>query len=216
MRINKFIAQSSNLSRRAADEALRQNRVTINNELADLGASVQAGDKVTLDDKPLLANTFRTLILNKPIGYVCSRDGQGSATIYELLPDELHDLNPIGRLDKDTSGLLMMTNDGALAHKLSHPSFQKEKVYTVTLGAPISSEALERIKKGVEIEDGLSKFDNVAIKSPRELRVTLHEGRNRQIRRTFEALGFRVKKLHRTKFSSYDVKSLGNQLYKLV
>jgi 23S rRNA pseudouridine2605 synthase len=207
MRINKYVAQSSDLSRRGADEAIAINRVKVNGQTPDAGYDVRPDDIVTLDGAPITpdVNTI-TIMLNKPAGLVCSRDGQGSRTIYDILPPKFHRLNPIGRLDKDTSGLLLMTNDGQLAQELTHPSKQKNKVYEVTLDKPLQPLHRQMISDhGVALEDGPSKFEleRITDGDDRNWRITMHEGRNRQIRRTFAALGYKVSKLHRTHFGPY-------------
>lgn len=207
MRINKFIAGASALSRRAADEAISAGRVKLNGQAAEPGSDVRAGDNVTLDGIKLVAEEKQTILFNKPTGYVCSRDGQGSKTIYDLLPDEYQNLNSIGRLDKESSGLLLLTNDGKLAQELSHPSKQKNKIYQIELDQALSQPDVNTISKtGVELEDGLSKF--ILEGKGRNWTATLHEGRNRQIRRTFEKLGYKVIKLHRTHFGDYSINDL--------
>jgi len=219
MRINKYLAQATGMSRRAADTAIAEKRVKINGKPIVLGQAVEANDKVTLDDKLLTLDTStQTILLNKPVGYVCSRDGQGSKTIYDLLPEELHHLKPVGRLDKDSSGLLLMTNDGDLAHKLTHPSFEKTKVYEIKLDKELTSDDFEKIThEGVQLEDGLSKFDLDYINDKNfEWKVNMHEGRNRQIRRTFEALGYKVIHLHRTHFGSLKLGKLQSSKFVLV
>jgi 23S rRNA pseudouridine2605 synthase len=212
MRINKYVAQSSDLSRRAADDAIAMNRVKVNGQKPDAGYDVQASDTVTLDGSSITPDVKTiTIMLHKPTGFVCSRDGQGSRTIYELLPPELQRLNPVGRLDKESSGLLLMTNDGALAQELTHPSKQKNKVYEVTLNKPLLPLHRQMISDhGIALEDGPSKFELDRLHDGDETRwqVTMHEGRNRQIRRTFEALGYKVTALHRTTFSTYTLGQL--------
>src|SRR5436190_1625361 len=133
MRINQFIARATGMSRRAADKVIQQGRVTVNNTPVSSGQNVAETDQVHLDGKPLKIKATTTIVLNKPVGYVCSRDGQGSPTVYDLLPQTLHHLKPVGRLDKDSSGLLLMTNDGNLANELTHPRNQKQKVYQITI-----------------------------------------------------------------------------------
>lgn len=206
VRINQFVAQATGMSRRTADSAIADGRVLINSETANLGDSVEPGDTVTLNGKKIVPQEPLTIMLNKPVGYVCSRDGQGSKTIYELLPKELHRLKPVGRLDKDSSGLLVMTNDGELANKLTHPKFQKIKVYEISLDKALSNTAANKIEQGVELEDGLSKLQLKGYE--REWTVTMGEGRNRQIRRTFGALGYEVKQLHRTQLGTYNLGAL--------
>lgn len=214
MRINKYIAERSELSRRGADEAIAQNRVTINGKVPLPGQQVTDTDSVELDGKILAEKPkVLTIILHKPVDYVCSRDGQGSKTIYELLPPELQSLNPVGRLDKDTSGLLLMTNDGDLHNTLAHPRFEKEKIYNIALHKALLDEDKHKITAvGVDIgDDRPSKFAVKKIASKKHMsayEVRLSEGRNRQIRRTFKALGYFVNHLHRTTFAGYTLDSL--------
>ena len=212
MRLNKYIAGASGLSRRAADEAIIQNRVLINGSPPSIGQQVDSGDEVTLDGTILTPPaTTTTIMLNKPTGYVCSREGQGSRTIYELLPPESHVLKPIGRLDKDSSGLLLLTNDGRLAQELTHPSFGKMKVYEITLDKPLLPIHRQMISDyGIRLEDGESKFQLERTKlNDVDWTVTMREGRNRQIRRTFDSLGYSVITLHRTHFGAYALNGLG-------
>ena len=214
MRLNKFLAASSNLSRRKADEAIAEGRVTVNGKTAEQGQVVQDSDDVWLDGhsiKPVAVIT--TILLNKPRGYVVSRNGQGSQTIYDLLPTEYQQLNPVGRLDKDSSGLLVLTNDGRLAHELTHPSHKKLKIYTVTLDKPLQPLHHQMISDhGLMLEDGLSKLhlERQAEDNNYAWAVTMHEGRNRQIRRTFSALGYTVATLHRTRFGPYTLANLAS------
>lgn len=211
MRINKFVALSSGLSRRKADDAIINGRITVNGKAPEQGQSVTPTDTIKLDGVILHAPKSLTIMLNKPAGYVVSRDGQGSQTIYDLLDSEYQNLNPVGRLDKYSSGLLLMTNDGDLAHTLTHPSKQKIKVYELLLDKPLEPLHHQMITDhGIQLDDGLSKLqltkktegDSIA------WTVAMHEGRNRQIRRTFEALGYRVTHLHRIKFDNYDLANL--------
>lgn len=211
MRLNKYIAQASGLSRRAADAVIEQGRVRVNNQVPTNGQDI-TNQTVTLDGKTLHIDAqLQTILLNKPVGYICSRNGQGGQTIYDILPRELHHLKPVGRLDKNSSGLLLMTNDGALAHKLTHPSFEKTKIYKIALNRPLSPEDRHLIvTTGVNLEDGPSKLqlDRINETDNSNWRVTMHEGRNRQIRRTFDALGYNVVKLHRTHFGDYELGSI--------
>lgn len=247
VRLNKFIAQSSSLSRRAADSAIEAGRVTVNGVVATTGVQVDPADTVYLDGILLKPTTdFKTIILNKPSGYVCSRDGQGSETIYDILPEQYQQLNPVGRLDKDSSGLLLLTNDGQLAQELTHPKYQKTKIYEITLDRPLQPLHQQMISDiGINLDDGKSQFLVTRLGSPKHFpkdtspidknllerlskrrlmtgepivssknnlnydiyQVTMHEGRNRQIRRTFASLGYTVTSLHRTNFGVY---TLGN------
>lgn len=212
-RLNKFIAQYTEFSRRAADEVIAAGRVTINGAPVTKGRMITASDTVTVDGKEIGGSKqLQTIILNKPAGYVCSRNGQGSNTIYDLLQPELQHLNSVGRLDKDSSGLLLMTNDGELANRLTHPRYQKTKIYEVTLDKPLQPLHQQMISDfGIQLEDGLSKL---ALEkrdvSGKHLTITMHEGRNRQIRRTFSALGYTVTALHRTNFGDYSLNELAS------
>jgi 23S rRNA pseudouridine2605 synthase len=207
MRINRFIAASSGLSRRAADKAIDDGRVHVNGAVATVATPVTEQDQVTLDGRPLGApQASQTILFNKPVGYVVSRDGQGSQTIYDLLPPALHHLKPVGRLDKLSSGLLLLTNDGQLAQQLTHPSYQKTKIYEIRLGQPLQPLHRQMISDmGVQLEDGPSQLNLERLRDGDEhsWQVTMHEGRNRQIRRTFAALGYTVTRLHRTHFGTY-------------
>lgn len=214
MRLNKFIAQATGLSRRAADQAIVDGRVLVNNKRPSAGQDVTENDEVSLDHSKLQTTNSQliTIMLNKPVGYVCSRDGQGNRTIYELLPEELHALKPIGRLDKNSSGLLLLTTDGQLAYELTHPKFQKTKIYKIALNKPLElSHRMQISEQGVMLDDGPSKLELDQINNTDEnnWKVTMSEGRNRQIRRTFEELGYNVVKLHRTQFGEYKLDDLG-------
>ena len=202
MRINRFVASATGMSRRAADKFIEAGQVKINGKPAEAGTQVVVNDAVLLGRQKLQPpEKSLTILLNKPVGFVCSRNGQGSKTIYDLLPPELHNLKPVGRLDKDSSGLLLMTNDGELAHQLTHPKFQKEKIYEVELDKPLASADKIKVEQGILLEDGLSKLRLQG--SNKTWLVTMYEGRNRQIRRTFAALGYKVVRLHRTHFGGY-------------
>ena len=210
MRLNKYIASRTSLSRRASDSAIQQGRVQVNGKKPELGYAVTENDEITLDGKILskVKDKAETLILNKPAGYVCGRKGQGSQTIYDLLPEKYHKLNPIGRLDKDSSGLLVLTNDGELANRLAHPRYQKTKIYEIELDKSLAPFHQQMISDhGINLDDGKSKLLLEKLDSSKKFRVTMSEGRNRQIRRTFDALGYKVTKLHRTHFGEYTLKN---------
>ena len=219
MRINKYIALSTGLSRRVADKAVEQWNVLVNGMPATPGQEVGEQDVVTVSGKTLTPPVkIQTIMLNKPVGYVVSRDGQGSKTIYELLPPELHHLKPIGRLDKDSSGLLLLTNDGQLAQELTHPKYQKTKIYEVRLSTPLAPLHRQMISDhGVQLTDGSSKLhlERITDGDDQNWRITMHEGRNRQIRRTFAALGYMVTKLHRTNFGNFALGDLQMGAYRL-
>ncbi len=216
MRINKFVAGASELSRRAADSAIASGRVLVNGRLPVLGQTIQTGDSVTLDGRELSQpQRSLTIMLNKPVGYVTSRDGQGSKTVYDLLPKDYHRLIPIGRLDKDSSGLLLLTNDGALANRLTHPSFGKQKIYQVELDKALTTEDHQQIEHGVRVEDYTSRLQLKHLRA-NVWQVTMSEGKNRQIRKTFARLNYTVTKLHRSDFGEYQLAGLAVGDFRLV
>lgn len=206
-RLNKYLALHLGISRREADIYIDKKRVAINGELATLGARVLAGDSVTVDGQPVGKVAFEYIALNKPVGYVSSRRAQGDVpTLYSLLPEKYHTLKPVGRLDKDSSGILLLTNDGDFAYQMTHPKFYKVKIYKVRLSGDLEPLHQQMISDyGVQLEDGTSKLslERLSEDDRREWTVTMTEGRNRQIRRTFAALGYTVTKLHRTHFGDY-------------
>ena len=213
MRLNKFIAHANGKSRREADDLISAGHAKVNGKIANIGAQVdELNDRITLNNEKLTLPKKSTLImLNKPVGYVSSRAAQSrnAKTLYELLPSEFQKLKTVGRLDKDSSGLILLTDDGDLAFRMTHPKFSKTKIYEVKLNRtlePLHQQMISDI--GIELPDGKSRFlleklDDLRI----SWRIIMSEGRNRQIRRTFAALGYTVVKLHRTDFGRY---KLGN------
>jgi 23S rRNA pseudouridine2605 synthase len=214
MRLNQYIALHTGISRRSADRLIKEGRVIVNGQTPLIGHDVSEHDKVEVSGLKIKHKVkLITILLNKPTGYVCSRNGQGSKTIYELIPEELHHLKPVGRLDKDSSGLLLMTNDGHLANELTHPSHQKQKIYLVELDKQLSPEDSKKIESGINLEDGLSQLNLKQLRGG-IIEVKIYEGRNRQIRRTFAALGYKVEKLRRTHFGNYTLKLLPSGKWK--
>ena len=209
MRLNKFIALSLGVSRRKADELIEQGQILVNGDRAVLGRQISQSDTVLYNSRELHIQPKKLILFHKPVGYLCSRASQGGApTIYELLPTSLHHLKPVGRLDKDSSGLILLTNDGDFAHQMTHPSFYKMKRYLVTLDQPLQPLHRQMINDfGVQLPDGPSRLtlERQHEGDNRRWIVQMSEGRNRQIRRTFAALGYTVKKLHRTDFGSYSL-----------
>lgn len=210
LRLNKHLALSLGVSRREADNLIGQKKVKINDTVATLGAKFQAGDSITIDGKQIDSKTeFIYLAMNKPVGYVCSRRQQGdNPTIYDLLPEKYHQLKTVGRLDRDSSGLILLTNDGDFTYQMTHPSFYKVKIYNVRLEnnlQPLHQQMISDI--GIQLDDGPSKLqlEKMNETDRKSWIVTMHEGRNRQIRRTFGALGYTVAKLHRTNFGNYSI-----------
>ena len=223
IRLNKFLAERLGLSRREADEAITSGLVMIDGHVATLGARVSEGSAVSYRGRPVeFSKEYTYLKFNKPAGYVCSRRKQGEAeTIYALLPPEYQKLKTVGRLDKDSCGLLLLTDDGDLAFEMTHPRFMKYKVYIVTLDRPLEPLHQQMIADfGVELPDGKSRLDLTCIDDNTEVeteafgpkhpafshrqiwQVGMSEGRNRQIRRTFAALGYRVTFLKRIQFDN--------------
>ena len=210
VRLNKFLSTNYGISRREADELISAGKVLINGKKAVLGARIGKNDEVLLSGKEVLESKLRYFALNKPVGYVCSKKRQGDTpTIYELLPSELQSLKSVGRLDKDSSGIILLTNDGDFSFKMTHPSFHKIKIYEVELDrdlAPLHRQMISDF--GINLQDGISKLGLERITGDKKWRVTMSEGRNRQIRRTFEAVGYKVAKLHRTTFGPYSLSGL--------
>lgn len=218
IRLNKHLALQLGISRREADELIHTEKVAIDNHVATLGARISPSATITVKGKPLSSTTqYQYIALNKPVGYVCSRRPQGDApTIYELLPPELHTLKPVGRLDKNSSGLILLTNDGDFAYQMTHPKFYKTKVYKIMLDKDLEPLHQQMINDhGIQLEDGASKLrlERLSETNRKEWQVAMSEGRNRQIRRTFAALGYGVKKLHRTDFGNHSLKNLKTGRY---
>lgn len=211
-RLNKYIAFHLGTSRREADDLIASGQVTVNKSPAILGSRYQPGDAVAVRGKLIAEKTDYTYImLHKPIGYVSSRRQQGdNPTIYSLLPPKYHSLKPVGRLDQDSSGVLLLTDDGDLAYRMTHPKFHKTKSYTVELDQPLEPLHQQMISDiGIQLEDGRSQLTLQSQSDDRtNWAVTMHEGRNRQIRRTFAALGYTVTKLHRTQFGTLALNDL--------
>lgn len=216
-RLNKYLALQLGISRREADEIIEKRQVTINGTPASLGARLKEGDEIIVRGKKIEEKAEHTyLLFNKPVGYVCSRRAQGdNPTIYTLLPKEYHHLKPVGRLDKDSSGLLLISNDGDFAYRMTHPKFRKTKVYHVQLNRPLEPLHQQIISDyGIQLEDGASKFTITKMDDKNSYEITMSEGRNRQIRRTFAALGYEVTRLHRTQFGNYSLDDVRPGEYK--
>lgn len=212
-RLNKYLALHLGMSRREADEMIASGRVKINDGPAAIGQQVTETDLIVVDDIELKKQVdYIYIALHKPRGYVCSRKQQGSIpTIYSLLPKKYHNLKPVGRLDANSSGLILLTNDGDFAHRMTHPKFVKQKTYLVTLDGELEPLHQQMINDfGVQLDDGSSKLTLTRQHddSRKQWIVQMSEGRNRQIRRTFAALGYTVAKLHRTQFGDYQLGSL--------
>lgn len=212
-RLNKFLAEKLGLSRREADNKIAHGDILINGKVAELGARIHEDDKISVDGKSFDSTpvNYTYLMLNKPEGYVSSRKRQGDTpTLYELLPEKYQSLKTVGRLDKNSSGLILLTNDGDFAFSHTHPKFYKLKTYLVTLDRALEPLHQQEISDfGIQLEDGPSKLFLSKLSDDRtKWQVEMSEGRNRQIRRTFAALGYEVRKLHRVEFGAYKLGDL--------
>ncbi|MFZ1360881.1 MAG: pseudouridine synthase [Candidatus Saccharimonadales bacterium] len=212
-RLNKYLALQLGISRREADEYIERQDVVVNNTPAILGSHVTPKDTISVRGEEVRHTAKKIyLAFNKPVGYVCSRKQQGDApTIYSIIPKQYHALKPVGRLDKDSSGLLLLSNDGDFAFHMTHPQFYKKKIYGVHLDRNLEPLHQQMISdRGITLDDGLSKFELEKVVDDRRdmWRITMSEGRNRQIRRTFTALGYTVTALHRTQFGIYTLGDL--------
>jgi 23S rRNA pseudouridine2605 synthase len=218
MRINQFLAKATGLSRRSIDRAIDNNKVLVNGKNAQLGQTVSESDEILFDSKPIkYKRQVTTIMVDKPAGFVTSRNGQGSKTIYDALPNKYRNLKPIGRLDKNSSGLILLTDDGNLANRLSHPRYMKQKIYHVTLDSKLTQADLHAIMDGkVTLDNSPSRFKIRHSSDERYLEVTLSEGRNRQIRRTFETLGYKVTSLRRIQFGEYKLVDLNGKVFREV
>lgn len=212
MRLAKYLAICGVASRRRAEELVRDGRVTVGAErVTDPARDVARGDAVALDGRPLEGPEAPVVYaLHKPLGVLSTaRDTHGRRTVTDLLADRGVRLYPVGRLDRDTSGLILLTNDGALAHRLMHPSFGVERVYVARVrGAPVGEEALRALRAGVELEDGRTAPARVRLLAPDTLELTLHQGRKRQVRRMCQAVGHPVSSLCRVRFGPLELGGL--------
>jgi 23S rRNA pseudouridine2605 synthase len=211
-RLQKLLAGAGHGSRRGIEEWIRAGRITVNDRVAQLGDRATATDRICLDGKPLdLAGgreAVEVLLYNKPVGEVTTRsDPEGRPTVFDHLPAPGSGRwIVVGRLDVNTSGLLLFTNDGELAHRLMHPSSEVEREYRVRLRGMPPPDVIERLRRGVVLEDGPANFDRLTVESNDGnhswFRVELHEGRNREVRRLFEHEGFEVSKLSRLRYGT--------------
>jgi 23S rRNA pseudouridine2605 synthase len=209
-RLQKVLASTGWGSRRACEELIAAGRVTVNGEVAELGRRVQPDvDLIEVDGAPVgVKPGLVYYLLNKPRGTVTTaKDTHGRPTVVELVPSEPR-VFPVGRLDADTEGLLLLTNDGELAHRISHPSHGVEKEYLAHVRGRVAPGALRQLRDGVELEDGITATAQVSQPSPGVIRITIHEGRNRQVRRMCEAVGHPVLRLVRTRIGPISDRSL--------
>lgn len=215
MRINRFLSESGVASRRASDKLIQEGRVKINGKVCKLGDSVdENSDIVTVDGKKIeLSAVRRYYIMNKPKGYVCTvSDDKGRKTVMDLLPADIGRVYPVGRLDYDSEGMLLFTDDGDLAFRLTHPKNEVPKTYLVKIEGEVTEIALNKLRSGVELDGKLTNRSKIKIvetdKKFTKLHITVNEGRNRQVRRMFETIGKEVIFLKRIKIGDLSLGSL--------
>ena len=216
MRLGKYLASVGVASRRASEEIVRAGRVTVSGRtITDPARDVGPEDNVLVDGRPLQEPERVVYALNKPAGVVSTaRDTHGRKTVVSIIPSQTR-LYPVGRLDADTTGLILLTNDGELAHRLTHPSFEVPKTYRVTVAnGPVSDAAIKALRHGVRLEDGPTARARVRRLAPDTLRITIHEGRKRQVKRMCEAVGHRVTRLERVGFGPLSLGDLKPGAYR--
>ncbi len=213
IRLNKYISNAGICSRRAADKLIEEGRVKVNGKVVkSLGVRVSSSDKVLVDNNVISSGEKVYVLMNKPRGTICTRkDENDRKTVIDILPERLKHLYPVGRLDRNTTGVLLLTNDGTLTQNLLHPSKKVKKIYKAKVSKRLSQEELDQLASGIQLDDGISKFDKVVeLMEDNEFRygIEIHSGKNRIIRRTFEALGNQVIKLDRVRFHNFDKRGL--------
>jgi len=201
MRLNAYLARAGVASRRGADELIKAGRVTVNGAAGELNSFVGQADDVRLDGRPVGAQRLRHVLLNKPRGTITTaRDPEGRPTVVDLVGGDIR-VVPVGRLDRDTTGVLLLTNDGPLAHRLAHPRYGVEKTYVAEVEGEPGDAVIRALAEGVELDDGPTAPARVQRLGPSRLELVLHEGRNRQVRRMLEAVGHPVVKLRRARYA---------------
>lgn len=208
MRLNAFLARAGVASRRGADELIRAGRVRVNGDVAGLATYVGERDRVELDGSPVAPQPLAYVLLHKPAGVVTTaRDPHGRPTVVGLVKLDRR-VVPVGRLDADTTGALLLTNDGALAHRLMHPRYGVEKAYEVEVEGEPSAEVLQRLRTGIELDDGPTAPAEARSLGPGRLELTLHEGRKHQVKRMCAAVGHPVTRLHRRAYAGLTLEGL--------
>jgi len=201
VRLNAYLARTGVASRRGADELIKRGRVRVNGVTAGLNTFVEEGDVVDLDGRLLVPQRVAYVLLHKPAGVVTTAsDPHGRPTVVDLVEHESR-VVPVGRLDADTTGVLLLTNDGELAHRLAHPRYEVDKVYEADVEGEPSDEAISRLEEGVELEDGRSAPAKARRLAPSRVELAIHEGRKHQVKRMLEAVGHPVTRLHRSRYA---------------
>jgi pseudouridine synthase len=201
VRLNAYLARAGVASRRRADELIKAGRVTVNGEPGQLNTFVSRDDRVELDGEAVAAQRLAYVLLNKPAGTVTTaRDPQGRPTVVDLvdLPERVV---PVGRLDADTTGALLLTNDGPLAHRLAHPRYGVDKVYEAEVEGEPGADAIRRLAEGIDLDDGWTAPAKARLLAPSTIELTLHEGRKHQVKRMCAAVGHPVRRLHRSRYA---------------
>jgi pseudouridine synthase len=208
VRLNAYLARAGVASRRRADELIKAGRVRVNDRPGELNTFVGPGDRVELDGRPLAPQRLAYVLLHKPAGVVTTaRDPRGRPTVVDLVGHAAR-VVPIGRLDADTTGALLLTNDGELAHRLAHPRYEIEKVYEADVEGRPSEQALQQLARGVELDDGRTAPARVRALAPSRLELALHEGRKHQVKRMCQAVGHPVARLHRSRYAGLTLDGL--------
>ncbi len=208
MRLNAYLARAGVASRRGADELIKAGRVRVNGAPGELNIFVGANDTVEVDGRPVEKQALAYLLLHKPAGVVTTaRDPHGRPTVVGLVPAEPR-VVPVGRLDADTTGALLLTNDGALAHRLAHPRYEADKVYEAEVEGDPDGAVLTRLREGVELDDGRTAPAQARRLGPGRVELTVHEGRKHQVKRMLEAVGHPARSLHRSRYAGLDLRGL--------
>ena len=208
MRLNAFLARAGVASRRRADDLIKAGRVTVNAQPGQLNTVVGAHDRVEVDGREVARQRLRYVLLHKPADVVTTaRDPQGRPTVVELVPDKPR-VVPVGRLDADTTGALLLTNDGQLAHRLAHPRYGVEKTYVADVEGDPDDEALQRLRDGVELDDGRTAPARARRLGRGRVELVLHEGRKHQVKRMLAAVGLPVTRLHRSGYAGVTLEGL--------
>ncbi|MEM6325678.1 MAG: pseudouridine synthase [Bacteroidota bacterium] len=216
VRLNRFLARAGVASRRAADTLIAEGRVRVNGDVVTaMGTKVKPSDRVEVDGQPVAPAGLVYVLLNKPKDTITTAsDEKGRRTVLDLVDldgTEADALFPVGRLDRDTTGVLLLTTDGDLAHRLMHPRYGAPKLYVITTRSPVTGDQVDQLRQGVRLDDGPAKADQVGYVDPKDktrIALALHEGRNRQVRRMMEALGHEVLALDRVGYAGLDLRGL--------